>query len=123
MLGIVNHLAAGGLQKGDGFSDHGQVFFPADVQHLLHMQVPTLAENGDRGCVAVEQSRQIRIVPGFYAGPARRAEGRQTGGLEFCRFGEFEEPLVTGIGTGPAAFDVVDADVIQSFGDLEFVFG
>src|SRR5262249_1630473 len=55
------------------------------------------------------------------ARPLGHAEGREAGGLE--RRTLLEERRVGGIGAGPAAFDIVDAQTIKRQRDLALVLG
>ena len=50
-----------------------------------------------------------------------RAERRQLGMLQLQVFGAGEEFLVLRIRAGPAAFDVVDSELVELFGDQKLV--
>ena len=60
----------------------------------------------------------------FYrvAGEAGGAEGGELGVFEMqFGFGAGEEVFVLGVGAGPTAFDIVDAQLVEFLGDEEFV--
>jgi hypothetical protein len=65
------------------------------------------------------QASQTGVVGGTAAGAPGHAEGDEPCGLEGWRIGE--EGIVGRIGTGPAALDVVDPEIVQRLGDGEFV--
>ena len=123
MFRIVNHLAIIFLQKRNGFLDHGKVFFQGVVHDLLNMQIPRFSEYSYRGSVRVKQRLQVWIVGRIDTGFSRRTERCYTGIFKFHLLCQLEKLHVPRIGTRPTAFNVMDTEIIQTFGDLYFFQG
>ena len=85
------------------------------------VQVPALAEDGDHRRAGFHQRRDVAVLFHRVLGEAGGAERGQLGVLQLQLAGAREELLVLGIGAGPAAFDVVNTELIQLLGDDQFV--
>ena len=120
MLGVVDHFLAVVLEELHGFGDQLEILFLGDAQGALDVQVPGLAEHRDRRRARFHQRAHVAVFLHRVAGEPRGAEGRELGVLEVQLAGAGEELLVLGIGAGPAALDVVDAQIVQLLrnGDL-----
>jgi hypothetical protein len=84
---------------------------------------PSFADDGDGGRFGVEQHLDLRIVLDLHLAAAGHAKGGDLRGLPGALGGFLEEGGVLGVRAGPAAFDVVHAEVIELFGDADFVEG
>ena len=73
------------------------------------------------GRFGFNQRSHAQVLVHAVLGEVRGAEGGQFGVLELQALGAGEKFLVFGVGTGPAAFDIVDAEFIQFLGDGDFV--
>ena len=78
-----------------------------------------LADQGDRIGAALEQRRKARIVRGAAAGAPGHPKCAELGLGEHRRVRE--EAVVGGIGARPAAFDVVDPELIEQLRDCHLV--
>ena len=86
------------------------------------MQVPALAEDGDDGRAGLDQRQDVGILVDRVLGEAGGAEGGELGVVELASpRARVEELLVLGVGAGPAALDVVDAQLVQLLGDDQLV--
>jgi len=123
MLRVKKHLFAPGLHAGDGIADHGQIFFQRHFQNIGNVKIPGLAE--DRNGRGFGPNQRLEV--GAMIGPDARLSGRAECGqfriFKLHRFGHFKKAHVLGVGTGPAAFNVMKMDVIQTPGDPQLFFG
>jgi hypothetical protein len=108
------------LEVGDRIGDHPDVLFERGRQDPLDVQPPALAEDGDYRRVCLQESLE-RLVRGDRVGPAGGAEGGQLRVGESEVAGPSEELGVLGVGAGPAALDVIDAELVELAGDPELV--
>ncbi len=119
MLGVEQRLAPGIRQMGDGLRDHVDIFRALDIERLVHMVIPGLADDADRAGLGVQQRRQTGIVLHAAARPARHAEGGECRAVERRWVGE--ERVVGRVRARPAALHIVDADGIQRPRDGDLV--
>jgi hypothetical protein len=83
--------------------------------------VPALADQGHRRRAGFQQGAQVGVVlaqGGLWRVLPKAASLR---GAQIHAPGPGEELGVLGVGTGPAAFDVMDAEIGQALGDGELV--
>ena len=85
------------------------------------MEVPALAEDGDDGRAGLDERVHVAVFFHRILGEARGAEGGEFGVLEIQLAGAREEVLVLGIAAGPAAFNVINTELVQLLGDDELV--
>src|SRR5581483_7262396 len=122
MLGIVDHFFAVILQVADGLGDDFEVFFQRDTERALHVKVPALAEDRNCGRAGFDQGLHVAVLVDPVLGKARGTEGGEARvrELQFLR-GAREEFLVFRIGTRPAAFNIIDSQLIQFLRNDELV--
>ena len=111
VLGVEDDLVRPRLEEGDGVADHRQVLFQRRLQHLGHVEVPRLADDASRR--ALPASRRARRLGSYSATPpARRVlpNAASLACLSVTSCMRREELSVLGVGAGPAALDVVDAE-------------
>ena len=121
MLGVVKELFHPGLEIGQGAGDEFQVALRGGLEDLLDLEQGRLAEDGHhRGQtdeeflhVGVGFRRPVLVVGAAEGGDAAEAQ------LIVPNFAE--KILVLGVGAGPAAFDVMNAQIRQFLGDADFV--
>ena len=87
VLGIIDHVPAAGLEKGDAVANHGQVLLQGVVHDGLDMQAPALAEDGGRRRIAIQNRLEVGIVGGIDAGFAGGPKGGDAGGRELFPLG------------------------------------
>ncbi len=121
VLGVVDHLADMLFQVGQRVVDQLEVLLEADAQRLANMEVPGLAEDGDGVRLGLHQGADVAVLVRGDLGPPGRAEGRDLGMAELDFADILEEGDVLGIGAGPAALDVVDAEFVEFLGDADLV--
>ncbi len=85
------------------------------------MKVPRLSDNSYDRCLCGEERLYARVAADFYGRPVRSAECRQ-----FCmsepQFPRLAEELgVPWIGSRPATLYIVYPEVIEFFGDPQFI--
>ena len=98
------------------FRDQLEILFFGDAERPVNMQVPALSENRNGGRRGVQQCPNVGVLIDLVLGEARGSEGRQPGVFQFQLPRALEELLVLGIGIGPAAFDVIDTQLVQLAG-------
>ncbi len=121
MLGIEQSLAALGHQMGDRLADIGEVFVERDAERGLDMEVVRLADQADGGGARIDHLGQHLVIGGRAPRPLGHAEGGEGGGLQHRR--RLEKIAVGGVGPGPAALDIVEAEIIQRPRDLDLIGG
>ncbi len=121
MLGVVDHFLAVSLEISDGFGDELEVFFLGDAEGAVDMEIPGLAEDGDRRGCGFDEMADVGVAVDGVAGEARGTEGGEAGVLEAEVSRAGEELLVLGVGAGPAALNVIDTEFVELLGDDEFV--
>ena len=121
VLGVVKELFHPGLEIGQGVGDELQVALRGGLEDLLDLEERRLAEDGHHRGPADEQfledwvglRRPVLVVGAAEGGDAAGAQ------LVVADFGE--KILVLGVGAGPAAFDVMNAQMRQFLGDADLV--
>ncbi len=119
MLGVEHQLA--GMLSGlaQRVLDHAQVLVELDTQGTDHLPCRGLRNERDDVGAAAEERCQHRVVGGASSGPTRHAEGAELGATK--GLGALEEGIVSGIGAGPAALDIVDAQPVELTRDPQLV--
>ena len=123
MLGVEKHFQVMLFQVSHGVTDHGQVFIQGVVHDFRDMQIPGLADNGHGRGAAFDQKFDVLILLHRHPAFTRGTEGRQPCVLKIDLPGELKKPQVLGVGPRPAAFNVVDAEIIKHPGDSDFILG
>ena len=121
MFGVEHHFLGIFFQESQAVGHHAQVFVEVGRQGFFDMHVPAFAKDGDHRGFRLQQMFQVGIVVRLVFRRASTAKGHQAGLLEGGRLHLGEKFHVFGIGPRPAAFDVVDAVVVQLVGDANFV--
>ena len=121
MLGVVDDFLEVLEEVDDGVADHGDVLVEGGSERVGDVQVPRLAEDGDHGRPRLDERLDVAVLLRLHTGSPRGAEGGDLGGLEDGVLDALEEAEVLGIGAGPAALDVVDAESVQALGDADLV--
>ena len=98
-----------------------EIFFLGDPERAVHVEIPGLSEDGDRRGFRREQRGTFAILLDRILGKSRGAERRQLGVFQLQALGAREELLVFRIRTGPAAFDIIDAELVEFLRNQEFV--
>jgi hypothetical protein len=118
---IVDDRSAVSLEESDALGDHCQVLSRGGAQHFGDVQQPAFADDGDDRCFRFEQLPHQLILFHTQTLAARHAERGQTGVLEPAAPGAHEEFHVFGVRAGPAAFNVLNPEGVELFGDAQFV--
>ena len=102
-------------RESDGGGDGIAVFIEADIERGFDVEIMGLADKADGGGIGVQHGGQNIVVFGTAPYPLGHAKGghRGAGG---GRVGE--EFAIGRVGTGPAAFDVIDTEGVKGGGDL-----
>ena len=95
--------------------------FFADAERAGDVEIPTLAEDGHNGSARADQRLNVAVFLNGILREAGGAEGRHSGVTEFQAARPLEEVFVFGIGAGPAAFNVVDAQLVEFLANEDFV--
>ena len=111
MLGIKYHFTGFFRSYAHTVGNHRNVFIEFDLERLLDMEIPGLADHADGTDLSIEQCRQAGIILGTAAGPAGHAKSGELGTLEFWRVGK--KRIIGRICARPAAFDIIEARIIQ----------
>ena len=116
MLGVIKELLHLGLEIGQRIGNELQVALRGGLQDFFHLKERGLAQQGHHRGPAVDELQHVEVgfrAAVFVMGHAERGEqaGRQVVILDLR-----EKLSVLGVGTGPAAFDVVDAHLGKFLG-------
>ena len=118
MFAIEQYFAPVAHGGAHAVADRGEVFLRAGFERHTHVVIPGFRHKADGIGFGFEQRREPRIVRRRAAGTARHAE-RGEACFEPARLGE--ELRVGRICAGIAAFDVIDAELVQHAGYSEFI--
>ena len=105
----------------DGFGDQHDVLVLGDAEGAVDVEVPALAEDGDDGGSGVEELADVAVLFDGVLGEAGAAECGEFGVAQREFAGAREELLVFGVAAGPAAFNVINSEVVEFLGNEEFV--
>ena len=111
MLGVVNHFGHMRSAKGDRVADHPQVFVERDAQNIVHVQVPALPHDRDRGRARADQGLHPLIVLGGDVAAPGHPEGRDFRVLQIQVADRAEVGRVLGVGKRIAALDIVESQL------------
>lgn len=121
VFGVKDDLFARFFSVSDSIFDHVQVLFKCGFKSICDMEVPALAEDGNHRSICSQKGFDILIVLDLDLGPSSRGESHYFGILQRNIFYGFKELDIFGIRSRPSAFDVVDAQLVEKPGDLEFI--
>ncbi len=121
MLGVVKELLHPGLDIGQGVGDELQVALQGGLQDLLHLKDRGLAEDGHHRGPGQQQLLEDGVGlrrPVLVMGAA---EGGDAALPQVVVVDVGEKLLVLGVGAGPAAFQVVNADLRQFLRNADLI--
>jgi hypothetical protein len=123
VLAVQEHATPGRAQERDRVAHHRQVLVQRGAQRLLDMPDVGLGHQRGHRCTRVDQRLHLRVVLDGHAGPAGGAERHHHRVLEheLAVCGAREELGVLGHGSGPAALDEPDADLVEEPGHRQLV--
>ena len=113
VLGVVDHFLAVLVEVLDRLGNQLEVFVERNPQRAFHVQVPRLAENRRHRSAGFHQRPHVAILRHAVLGEPGRAERGQPGVFQVQPAGALEELLVLRVRARPAAFDVIDAQLVQ----------
>ncbi len=121
VLGVVDDFPPQALQVGDAVADHPQVLVPVGLEHPLHVEYGGLADQGHDRRLRLEQRPQVGVVLRASARAPGHPERGHLGPAQPCLGDAAEELGILGVRSRPAAFEIVNAQVVQAPGDLQLV--
>ena len=119
MLTIEYRLAALVHGGGNRPADHVQIFLKACLDRGLDMEIPGFADKAGGRNLGIKDGVQPRVVGGAAAATAGHAKGHHARVSGLRRRGE--KGIVCRVGAGPAALDVIDANLVQRGGNRDLV--
>ncbi len=115
MLSVEHRFPALRNYMRDGLPDGREVFLERRLQRRGHMEVMGLANEADGGRAGADHCAKHGVVRGADPHPLGHAERGHARSLERRRVPE--EGVIHRIGARPAAFHVIDAQLVQRNGD------
>ena len=115
VLGVVHGFFAGVDGGLDGIADHGEVFVVGNLERDIDLVGPGLADEAGALGWRIQDRRDNRIVRSRAARASGHAEGDEARALK-TRIGG-KKLGIGGVGAGPAALDIIDAQLIQRGGN------
>src|SRR5262249_22761670 len=109
------------FQKADGFADHSPIFIYGNPQDLLHMELPTLADNRNHRRFRGYKKRDLRVVGGLGVGAASAPKSADSCLAPLTTFYGFKERDVFGIGPRPSTFNIVNSKRIEFLSNTNLV--
>ena len=123
VLGVVDDALVLRAQERDRLGDHAQVLLAVDLDDLLEMQRPGLAdERADRRHGIREQPQRL-VARGGHAAPARHPEGCDLGLAEALAGEQLEQLLLLWVRGREAGLDQLDAELVEAVGDPQLLLG
>ena len=121
MLGVVDDFGRLRGAKGDRVADHPQVLVERDTENIMHVQVPALAHDGDRGRARADQGLHPLIVLGGDVAAPGHAEGGDLGVLQIQVAHRAEIGSILGVGKRIAPLDIVKSRFVEPRRDEQLV--
>src|SRR5581483_10219247 len=122
MLRVEDNFFDPLLHVGNRIRDDLQVRFQTDAEIFANVEVPRLTDERDRRSLGFDQRLEAQVLRRFGRRLACHAERRDLGVAELEPFDSLEELRVARVRSRKAAFDVVDADLVELRGDAQLVF-
>ena len=113
VLGIVDHALAGTAQELDRFRDHPQVLAAVNLDELLEVERPGLADDRADRRDRVRQQDQRRVLAGGHVTPAGHPERGDLRATEALRREQLEELPLLRVRCGEAGLDQLDAELVE----------
>ena len=113
MLGVVDHLAAVAREERHGLGDQREVLLRLDPESAPNVKIPGLAKDRHGGRLGFDEREHARILVDAELRHPRGAKRGEPGVAEPEVSGPREELLVLRVRPRPAAFDVVDAELVE----------
>src|SRR5699024_6738460 len=92
------------------------------LQRIGYMEQPAFTKNSYRGRIGLNKQRKIFIFFRSIAGPAGASESYDLGVIEANISYQIKKLHITQIGSGPAAFDMVNDQLVKLLSNLDLVF-
>src|SRR5690625_255216 len=122
VLCVVNDLFVVAFQIADRSGYQLKILLRPDLERLGYMEEPRFTENGNGRRLRLDECLEIRVVFGAVPVAAGASKGHNFRMRKLVGFGLVKESHVFGVGTGPPALNVVNAELIQSFSNPELIF-
>jgi hypothetical protein len=97
MLGVIHRPLALGAQEGDRVGDHRQVLLAGDLDHLVDVQAPALANQADDRREALGEDAQCGVILGGEVATAGHPEGGDRRLLQLEAGQQLEELRLLGV--------------------------
>jgi hypothetical protein len=123
VLGVVDDPLTGADKEGDRGGDHPQVLLAVDLDELLEVQRPGLADDRADRRNALRQLDQRGIALSFHVAAVRHPERCQHGVVQAFVGHQLEELSVLWIRAGEAGLDQVDSELVEPVGDAHLLLG
>src|SRR2546422_3208095 len=121
VLCVVDHLPAEPPEVAHGIRDHAKILVAGRLEHALHVEGGALSDERDHRRLGLEQSGEAGIVLATAVRSPGHAEGGDPPIVEPFLTDPTEELRVLGVRARPAAFEVVDAQLVQPVRDFQLV--
>jgi hypothetical protein len=121
VLGIKDDGVDVPLEKADAVVDHLEVLRLRDAQVVTHVQIPSLADDGDHRRLGLQKHSEVFIVARLDASAPGGAESRDLRLLQVELLDGSEKRLVAWVRGRPATFDVADAELVEAFCNAQLV--
>lgn len=122
MLGIEEDPALMLDKEGDRLAHHCQCLLERGPERMHHMVVPGLGHDADIVDTTLDQGLQVWIASNVGISPTGRAKGNESCGMQVelgcCTR---EEGGILGVGTRPAALNVVHPEAVELTSNPELV--
>ena len=121
VLGVVDHALALADEERDRRADHVEVLLARDLDDLLEVQAPGLADQRADRREAVGEHAQRRVVGRRDVAAARHPERGDLGVLEALAREQLEQLELLGVRRREAGLDQVDAELVELVGDAQLL--
>ncbi len=121
VFGVIDHFLAVLVKVRDRLGNQLEIFVERNPQRAFHVQVPRLTENRRHRSAGFHQRPHVAILRHAVLGETGRAKRRQPGVFQMQIARALEELLVFRVRSRPAAFDVIDAQLVQFLCDDQLV--
>ncbi len=121
MFRVKKHIPASLFQVCNGLSYHGKIRIKTHPQGIANMEIPGFPDDRHRFGVRIQKGLHDLVLLGLRVCLDCTAECHDPRLSQGNLLHLFKVPEILWVGSGPAPFNIVNSEVIELLGDLQFI--